>query len=181
MNLTEKEKKYCEYVFLEQAKTVRVGLLIGLSIPVLFGWSIAICAYISGMAFETGFFGVTSLFMTILFAFLYIFKCNSYKNMYKDLCKNNYIVLGKVPLIKKDILKRTHGFKRKRGGMGTPYFVCKEIEGYVLPLSVDLFNEAQIGDMVTVVLFRSYSVKQGIVYSENFDRKIEEWEKSGKQ
>lgn len=181
MYLTEQEKKYCTYVFLEQAKSVKLGLGIagGVSIVML---AVLCIAMVSSMP-EGGTF--IALFTVLPFAIiifpLFIWKSRTYDMMYKDLLNGKYQVY-RTTLLEKVNLRtvrptiyngHVRGYHKKKSGV---YFRCQGIDGMVLPLSMDLFGVAKEGDPITVVKFGSFPFCQGIVLSAEFDQKIWEWE-----
>ena len=181
MYLTEQEKKYCAYVFLEQAKSVKLGL--GIAGGVSIAFLVVMCiAMISSMP-EGGTF--IALFTVLPFAIiifpLFIWKSRTYDRMYNDLLNGKYQVY-RTTLLEKVNLRTVRptvynghvwGYHKRKSGVS---FHCQGIDGKVLPLSMDLFGVAKEGCPITVVKFESFPFGQGIVMSAEFDRKIWEWE-----
>lgn len=92
MDLTEKEKKYCEYVFLEQAKSVKLGL--GIVGVIIFVFLAIICiplALYQGGAGRFATLLTVGVFVLIIFP-VFIWKCKTYDFMYKDLLDGRYEV-----------------------------------------------------------------------------------------
>ena len=108
------------------------------------------------------------IFLLIIFP-VFIWKCKTYDFMYKDLTNGRYQVIRTV-IKQKVIVRTTHQANRHI------YFCCHGVDEHVFPLSMDLVPAAEKGVPITVVKFPSYILPQGIVMSEDFDRKINEWE-----
>ena len=100
---------------------------------------------------------------------VFIWKCKTYDFMYKDLTNGRYQVIRTV-IKQKVIVRTTHQANRHI------YFCCHGVDEHVFPLSMDLVPAAEKGVPITVVKFPSYILPQGIVMSEYFNRKIDEWE-----
>lgn len=174
VKLTEMEKKYCEYVFLKQAKSIKVGLGIAFGIALGFVYTMFIYSILTNAQMEMKAFGVTSVFMTILLTILYTYKCGTYSRMYKELRLGSYKVVARTTILKKEVLRI------RRSNFPIYSFICQGIDERVSPLSMDLFFDSHEGDEITVVDFKAFPRLQGIVFSKSFEVKVLEWDKKRK-
>lgn len=179
-HVNRKRKKNCEYVFKVQGKSVKLGLgIVGIFTLVFVG---ALCIALAVSMDSAGRFAAifTALpFLLVIFP-VFIWKCKTYDFMYNDLVNGRYEVI-RTTLEKKVIVRtvnssRRGAFAAAKNKFSHIYFRCQGVDEDVFPLSMDLAPAAEEGVPITVVRFPSYRVSQGIVMSDDFDRKIYEWE-----